>query len=81
MFGQGSGGTTALLAASVDSRIKAINILDPWGNWPEWMAKSTLIPEDKRPDDTTPQSQSRGPGPYAGIAAADAAGSSAGHAL
>jgi hypothetical protein len=25
--------------------------------------------------------QSRGPGPYAGIAAADAAGSSAGHAL
>jgi dienelactone hydrolase len=56
MFGQGSGGTTALLAASVDSWIKAINILDPRGNWPEWMAKSTLIPEDKRPDDTTPQS-------------------------
>jgi hypothetical protein len=46
MFGQGSGGTIALLAAGVDPR----------GNWPEWMAKSTLIPEDERPDDTTPQS-------------------------
>ena len=55
MFGQGSGGTIAVLAASVDPRIKAINILDPWGNWPEWMAKSTLIPEDERPDYTTPQ--------------------------
>jgi len=54
MFGQGSGGTIAILAASVDPRIKAINLLDPWGNWPEWMAKSTLIPEDERPDYTTP---------------------------
>jgi dipeptidyl aminopeptidase/acylaminoacyl peptidase len=55
MFGQGSGGTIAVLAASMDPRIKAINILDPWGNWPEWMAKSTLIPEDERPDYMTPQ--------------------------
>ena len=54
MFGQGSGGTIAILVASVDQRIKAINVLDPWGNWPEWMAKSTLIPEDERPDYTTP---------------------------
>jgi len=53
MFGQGSGGTIAILVASVDPRIKAINVLDPWGNWPEWMAKSTLIPEDERPDYTT----------------------------
>jgi len=55
MFGQGSGGTIAILAASVDPRIKAINVLDPWGNWPEWMAESPLIPEDERPDYTTPQ--------------------------
>lgn len=54
MFGQGSGGTIAILVASVDPRIKAINVLDPWGNWPEWMARSTLIPEDERPDYTTP---------------------------
>ena len=54
MFGQGSGGTIAILAVSVDPRIKAINVLDPWGNWPEWMAKSTLIPEDERPDYITP---------------------------
>lgn len=50
MFGQGSGATIAILAASVDNRIKAINALDPWGDWPEWMAKSALIPEDERLD-------------------------------
>ena len=55
MFGQGSGGTIAILAASADPRIKAINVLDPWGNWPDWMAKSTLIPEDERPEYATPQ--------------------------
>jgi pimeloyl-ACP methyl ester carboxylesterase len=55
MFGQGSGGTIAILAARADPRIKAINVLDPWGNWPEWMAKSTLIPEDERPEYTKRQ--------------------------
>src|SRR5215469_3741777 len=49
MFGQGSGGTIAILAASVDPRIKAINALDPWGDWPRWVEKSRLIPEDERP--------------------------------
>jgi Acetyl xylan esterase (AXE1) len=49
MFGQGSGGTIAILAASVDARITAINALDPWGDWPRWVEKSALIPEDERP--------------------------------
>jgi hypothetical protein len=53
MFGQGSGGTIAILSAHADPRIKAIDVLDPWGGWPEWMAQSTLIPEDERPDYTT----------------------------
>jgi len=34
IFGEGSGGTIALLAASVDARIKAVDVLDPWGDWP-----------------------------------------------
>ena len=33
IFGEGSGGTIALLAASVDPRIKAVDVLDPWGDW------------------------------------------------
>ncbi len=50
MFGQGSGGTIAILAATVDPRIKVLDLLDPWGDWSEWMAKSSLIPEAERPD-------------------------------
>jgi hypothetical protein len=48
IFGVGAGGTIAVAAASVDSRIKAIDLLDPWGDWPAWMAKSQVIPEEER---------------------------------
>ena len=48
IFGQGAGATIAGLAAMVDPRIQAIDLLDPWGDWPEWVAKSKLIPEDER---------------------------------
>lgn len=46
MFGQGSGGTIALLSAAADSRIKAVDALDPWGDWPVWLAKSPVLEED-----------------------------------
>jgi len=46
MFGQGSGGTIAILAAAADPRIKAIDVLEPWGDWPVWLAKSSVIKED-----------------------------------
>ena len=49
IFGVGAGGTIAVAAASVDPRIKAIDLLDPWGDWPAWMAKSEVIPEEERP--------------------------------
>jgi hypothetical protein len=55
IFGQGSGATIAVLAAAVDPRIKAINLLDPWGNWPDWMAKSERIPEVERPNYIKPE--------------------------
>jgi hypothetical protein len=48
MFGTGSGGTIAILAAGVDPRIKSIDVLDPWGDWPTWMASSSIIPENER---------------------------------
>jgi len=49
MFGDGSGASIAILAAAVDPRIKTLDLLDPWGDWPDWVAKSTLIPENERP--------------------------------
>jgi acetyl esterase/lipase len=48
MFGQGSGGAIALLSASVDPRIKALDLLAPWGDWPDWLVQSTVIPPGER---------------------------------
>ncbi|HEY0784738.1 MAG TPA: alpha/beta hydrolase [Acidobacteriaceae bacterium] len=54
MFGQGSGGAIALLAAATDSRIKAVDVMDPWGDWPEWLARSPQIPVAERSALLTP---------------------------
>ncbi len=55
MFGQGSGATIAILASAVDPRIKALDVLDPWGDWPTWMATSPFVPEDERADYLKPE--------------------------
>lgn len=55
MFGAGSGGTIAILSAAVDPRIQAVDLLDPWGDWPKWMAESSIIPENERPDYLKPE--------------------------
>jgi hypothetical protein len=55
MFGDGSGASIAILAAAVDPRIKALDLLDPWGDWPDWIAKSTRIPENERPGFLKPE--------------------------
>lgn len=46
MFGQGSGATIALLAAAADQRIKAVDALDPWADWPVWLAKTGVGADD-----------------------------------
>ncbi len=48
MFGVGAGGTIAVIAAAADPRIKAIDLLDPWGDWPDWIKESAVIPDDER---------------------------------
>ena len=48
IFGQGSGGTIAILSAAADPRIKTLDVMDPWGDWPDWLAKSPQIPESER---------------------------------
>ena len=50
IFSQGSGGTIAILAAAVDPQIRSVDALEPWGDWPTWLAESSLIPEAERPN-------------------------------
>ena len=54
-FGQGSGATIGVLDAVVDPRIKVLDLMDPWGDWPARMAKSTRIPENERPNFKKPE--------------------------
>ncbi len=55
MFGEGSGAAIGILAAAVDPRIKVLDLVDPWGDWADWMAKSGLVPEEERPRYVKPE--------------------------
>ncbi len=55
MFGQGSGGSIAILASAADPRIKALDLLTPWGDWPSWLANSKIVPDDERANYLTPE--------------------------
>jgi hypothetical protein len=55
MFGQGSGATIAILASGADPRIKVLDVLDPWNDWPVWMATSPFVPDDERADYVKPE--------------------------
>jgi hypothetical protein len=55
MFGDGSGATIAILAAAVDPRIKSLDLLDPWGDWPDWIAQSERVPANERADFLKPE--------------------------
>ncbi len=48
MVGHGSGGAIAILAAAADRRIIALDLIDPWGDWPDWLKESKQIPEQER---------------------------------
>lgn len=55
MYTQGSGATIGILASAVDPRIKVLDALDPWGDWPAWMATSPFVPEDERAEYVKPE--------------------------
>jgi hypothetical protein len=55
MFAQGSGASIAILASAVDQRIKVLDALDPWGDWPTWMATSAFVPEEERASYVKPE--------------------------
>jgi hypothetical protein len=43
------------LGNRVDPRIKVLDALDPWGDWPTWMGKSAFVPPAERPDYIKPE--------------------------
>jgi hypothetical protein len=55
MFAQGSGASIGILASAVDARIKVLDALDPWGDWPTWLASSPFVPEDERAEYVKPK--------------------------
>jgi hypothetical protein len=55
MFTQGSGASIAILASGVDPRIKVLEALDPWGDWPTWIATSPFVPHDERTEYVKPE--------------------------
>ncbi len=48
MWGQGSGASIAILAASADSRLAVLDLLNPWGDWPDWLKGSPVVPDEER---------------------------------
>jgi hypothetical protein len=48
MYGEGSGAAIAILAASADPRIAVLDLMDPWGDWADWLKQSPLVPEKER---------------------------------
>lgn len=54
MYGQGSGGSIAILASAADSRIKALDVLTPWGDWPNFFTQTRFIAADQRAKYSSP---------------------------
>ena len=55
MFTQGSGASIGILTSAVDPRIRVLDALDPWGDWPTWMASSPFVPEEERANYVKPE--------------------------
>jgi hypothetical protein len=55
MYGAGSGGSIAIFASVVDSRIKVLDLLAPWGDWKTWLSGTVVIPENERATYTKPE--------------------------
>lgn len=55
MFAEDSGASIAILASAVDPRIKVLDLVDPWADWPDWLAQSPIVPETERKDYLKPE--------------------------
>jgi hypothetical protein len=50
-----SGASIGILASAVDPRIKVLDTLNPWGDWPTWTQYSSFVPEDERAEYVKPE--------------------------
>jgi hypothetical protein len=48
MLGEGSGGAIAILSAAADPRIGFVDAINPWGDWPDWLKESSVVPDKER---------------------------------
>jgi len=55
VLAQFSGASIGILASGVDPRIKVLDAMDPWGDWPTWMADSRFVPQAEQPDYVKPE--------------------------
>jgi hypothetical protein len=55
MLGVGSGASIAILASAADPRIRAVDLLGAWGDWPNWLEHSKVISEAERPNFLKPE--------------------------
>jgi hypothetical protein len=55
VFGTGSGATVGILAAAADSRIQTLDLVNPWGDWPDWMRTTQLLTPVERKAYVTPE--------------------------
>jgi len=55
IWGQGSGASIAILAAAADPRIRILDLLNPWGDWPDWLKNSPVVPDQERAQYLTPE--------------------------
>src|ERR1700731_623357 len=55
MFAEGSGATIGILASAADPRIKVLDTVNPWGDWPTWLSTSPFVPADERADYVKPE--------------------------
>jgi len=61
IFGQGSALRSPFLAAAADPRIRVLDLLNPWGDWPDWLKTSPVVPDEERARYLTPSSLKRLP--------------------
>jgi len=55
LFGTGSGGAVAILASAADERIKVLDVLAPWGDWPNWLKETKIVTDEERAKYLTPE--------------------------
>jgi hypothetical protein len=53
VFGTGSGAAVGILASASDSRIRVLDLVNPWGDWPNWLRSTPLLTALERKDYVT----------------------------